>query len=239
MQADALWPGGPSFIRRDGVFRLGTDSVLLAHFAKNNRDRRACDLGCGAGVLSVLLAWHNPALYVDAIDLLPQAVENARENAAVNGLEERIAARCLDIRDYRALEAGAYDHVTTNPPYYAEGSGKAPRSPSLASARQEKTCTLRDICEAAAYLTRWGGRFTLVHKPERMAEVITLCSAHGLEPKRLRLVQHKARSQPSLFLLECRRGGRPGLKVEPPLILAEEDGSDSAEIREIYHRRQT
>lgn len=238
MHADALWPDGPQFIRRDGVFPLGTDSVLLASFSQNMRDRRACDLGCGAGVLSILLAWHNPHLSVDAVDILPAAVENTRENAAVNGLSERVAVRLMDLRDYRQLEAGAYDHVTANPPYYAQGSGKSPQSPDIAKARAEQACTLSDICRAAAYLTRWGGRFTLVHKPERMAEVIALCAQNGLEPKRLRLVQHKARSQPNLFLLECRRGARPGLVVEPPLILAEDDGSDSEEIKRIYHRRQ-
>jgi len=238
MHADALWPNGPQFVRRDGVFPLGTDSVLLAAFAQNKRDRRACDLGCGAGVLSILLAWHNPCLAVDALDILPAAVEAARENAALNGLEGRITVHLMDLRDYRNLQAGAYDHVTANPPYYAQGSGKSPGNPDIAHAREERACTLLDLCRAAAYLARWGGRFTLVHKPERMAEVITLCSQNGLEPKRLRLVQHKARSQPSLFLLECRRGGRPGLAVEPPLILAEDDGSDSEEIKLIYHRRQ-
>ncbi|HHT16198.1 MAG TPA: methyltransferase [Papillibacter sp.] len=237
MQADALWPKGPQFICRDGVFPLGTDSVLLSYFSHNTRDKRACDLGCGAGVLSILLAWHNPNLTVDAIDILPAAVENTEENASLNGLEGRIRARLLDLRDYRSLEAGAYDHTTANPPYYAQGSGKSHSSPAIAKAREEKSCTLSDLCEAAAYLTRWGGRFTLVHKPERMAEVMTLCSQIGLEPKRLRFVHYKARSQPSLFLLECRRGGRPGMVVEPPLILAEEDGSDSDEIKRIYHRR--
>ena len=142
----------------------------------------------------------------------------------------------MDLRDYRQLRRA---RTTTSPPtpYYAQGSGKS-QSPDIAKARAEQACTLSDICRAAAYLTRWGGRFTLVHKPERMAEVIALCAQNGLEPKRLRLVQHKARSQPNLFLLECRRGARPGLVVEPPLILAEDDGSDSEEIKRIYHRRQ-
>ncbi len=93
-----------------------------------------------------------------------------------------------------------------------------------------------DVCAAASYLTRWGGRFALVHKPERLAEIICTLREYGLEPKRLRFVQHKAESAPSLFLLESRRGGNPSLTIEPPLILADAHGNDTEEVKSIYHR---
>ena len=104
-------------------------------------------------------------------------------------------------------------------------------------AREELTCTLSDMIEAARYLTRWGGRFCLVHKPERLSEVLCALSAGGLEPKRLRLVQNKPDAAPSLFLLECRRGARPSLVIEPPLILTDGNGGESDEIIRIYHRK--
>jgi tRNA1Val (adenine37-N6)-methyltransferase len=236
MTTDELWPDGPRFIVREDVFRLGTDSVLLSAFSQNGHDKRVCDLGCGSGVIAVLLAWDNPAAQIDGVELQPDWAELARDNARVNGLDNRITIHCLDLRRYKELPAGAYDLVTANPPYYPQGSGKSAQSAPLAQAREERTCSLTDITQAAAYLTRWGGRFTLVHKPERLSEVLCACSQAGLEPKRLRFVHHQAVKSPSLFLLECRRGARPSLRLEAPLVLTDDGGGDSAEIKAIYHR---
>jgi tRNA1Val (adenine37-N6)-methyltransferase len=237
MITDELWPGGPRFIRDHEAFRLGTDAVLLADFASQGRNAAACDLGCGTGVISVLLALYNPALAVDGVELQPAWADIARENARLNSFDNRIRVIGGDLREHRSfLKAGAYDLVVSNPPYYPSGSGKSAARAETAQAREEQSCTLDEVCAAAAYLTRWGGRFALVHKPERLADVITALKSHSLEPKRLRFVHYKPRSAPSLILLESRRGGRPSLAVEPPLILAEENGQDSDEVKRIYHR---
>jgi len=106
-----------------------------------------------------------------------------------------------------------------------------------AHARDERTCTMQDICTAMAYLTRWGGSAALVHRPERLSELLCALTAAGLEPKRLRTVAYKADTAPNLVLVEARRGGKPGLTVSPPLALCTPDGADSDEIRRIYHRR--
>ena len=106
-----------------------------------------------------------------------------------------------------------------------------------AHARDERTCTMQDICAAMAYLTRWGGSAALVHRPERLSELLCALTDAGLEPKRLRTVAHTAHAAPSLVLVEARRGGKPGLKLLPPLALCAPDGTDSEEIRRIYHRR--
>lgn len=237
METDELWPGGPAFIRDKEAFRLSTDSVLLSYFASKGKARRACDLGCGTGIISVLLAYYNPSLIIDGIELQSDSAETARQNAALNSLDDRLTVIDGDLRAYRALlTAGAYDLVVSNPPYYPAGSGKSADAENRAVAREERLCTIDDICAAAAYLTRWGGRFALVHKPERIAEIICTLSKHGLEPKRLRFVQYKAQTAPSLILLESRRGGKPSLIVEPPLILVGEDGNDTEEVKAIYHR---
>ena len=123
-----------------------------------------------------------------------------------------------------------------NPPYFAEGSGRA--SESMAVARSEAVCTLADAVTAAAWCLRTGGAFCLVHRPERLAELLSLMGGAGLEPKRLRLVQHRLEKQPSLVLVEGRKGARPGLEVLPTLILTGPDGQDSAEVRRIYHREE-
>ena len=235
MSFDTLWPGGPRFLRGEGGFKLSTDSVLLAHFAKALRAGTVFDLGCGAGVLTVLLALSHPAASVGGIELNGDAAALCRRNLAENGLSDA-GILCGDLREHRALlTAGAYDLVVSNPPYFAAGSGYAAPDPARAAARDERMCTLSDLCAAAAYLCRWGGAFALVHRPERLAEVFVTLTAHGLEPKRLRLVQHRADSAPSLALIEARRGGKPGLRIEPPLLLTAPDGGDSEEVKEIYH----
>jgi tRNA1Val (adenine37-N6)-methyltransferase len=236
MTTDELWPGGPSFMRTDDAFRLGTDSVLLADFACVPGGR-ACDLGCGAGILSVLMAYREPSLAVDGVELLPDWADTARGNVRLNRLDSRVRILTGDLRRHREfLEAGAYDLVAANPPYYPAGSGKLPQNEHSVTARSEQTCSLRDVCAAARYLTRWGGRCALVHKPERLAELIRALSESDLEPKRMRFVQHRAGAAPNLVLIESRRGGNPSVVIEPPLILTDENGGDTEEVKRIYHR---
>ena len=117
-----------------------------------------------------------------------------------------------------------------------ERHGRTPSDAARAAARGETSCTLDDICAAAQWLLRTGGGFSLVHRPERLGEVFACMGAHGMEPKRLRCVQPRAESAPSLVLVEGRRGGKPGLRIEPPLILSSPDGGESDEYRRIYHR---
>jgi tRNA1Val (adenine37-N6)-methyltransferase len=237
MIQDELWPGGPVFIRDDEAFRLGTDSVLLSSFAGYKHAKRVCDLGCGTGIISVLLAWNNASLTVDGIELREAWADIARDNARLCRLDGRISIHTGDLRRHRDfLEAGAYDLVISNPPYYAEGRGKSSGKDSKAAAREERTCTIGDVCAAASFLTRWGGRFALVHKPERLIEIICALRENGLEPKRLRFVQYSALSAPSLVLIESRHGGNPSLTVEPPLILTDAQGNDTDEVKRIYHR---
>lgn len=229
-----LWPGGPYFSQPSGVFPLGTDSVLLADFASHKGVKKAFDLGCGAGVLSVLLLARSPGLSMHGIEIRPEAAALCRENLKANGWDSA-GIVTGDLRDHRKyFKAGAYDLIVSNPPYFPEGS-RSSADPVRANARSETACTLTDVCAAAAFLCRNGGAFAMVHRPERMAEALRALSETGLEPKRLRFVAHKAESAPSLVLIEGRRNARPGLVIEPPLILCKPDGSDSEEIRRIYH----
>ena len=238
MIVDELWPQGPRFIRGGG-FPLGTDAVLLAAFAGSVRARRACDLGCGTGVIALLMAWNSPSLLVDGIEIQPDAAETARKNAEINGMSDRMNILTGDLREHRLLlPAGGYGLVAANPPYFPSGSGKQAATEELATARDERSCTLGDVCDAAAYLTKWGGRFVMVHRPERLSEAMCAMTARGLEPKRLRMVQYSASSAPNLVLIEARRGGKPGLTILAPLVMTNADGKDSEEIIRIYHREE-
>lgn len=231
-----LWPGGPVFCQAPH-FRLGTDCVLLADFVRPGGARRGIDLGCASGALALLLLEKSEKLHMTGLELEAEAAALAGENLTRNGLESRSAVLCGDIRRHRELfRAGSFDLAVSNPPYYPVGSGALPRDAARAAARGETACTLDELCAAAAFLLRTGGSFCLCHKPERLAEVFCAMSAHGLEPKRLRLVLPRPDSAPNLILAEGRRGARPGLRVEPPLVLADPDGGESAEYRRIYHR---
>ena len=236
MEVQQLWPGGPLF-RQSEHFKLSTDSVLLADFAQIRGAKRGIDLGCGSGILALLLAEKSEGLSMTGLELLPEAAAAARENAAMNGLDGRIEVLEGDIRQHRALfRAGSFDLAVSNPPYFpAERGAVAPRT-DRAAARAEASCSLSELCDAAAFLLRTGGSFFLVHRPERLSELCACLSEHGLEPKRLRLVCHRTENAPSLVLLEARRGGRPGLQIEPMLVLTDPDGTESEEVRRIYHR---
>ena len=231
-----LWKNGPWFAQAEH-FRLGTDSVLLADFVRLTGAKRGIDLGSASGILPLLLSVRSEKLDMTGIEIVHEAVSLATENICVNGLEERCGVIEGDLRDYRSLfPSGFFDFVVSNPPYYKAGSGKMAEDPDRSAARGELTCTLEDVCSAAAWFCRTGGNVYLVNKPERLAEMIFLLSSKGLEPKRLRFVKNTVESLPSLVLLEAKKGGKPGLKIEADLVLKYEDGEETPEYRRIYHR---
>ena len=233
---ETLWPGGPQFLQA-AHFRLGTDSVLLADFVNTAGARRGIDLGCASGINMLLLLARTEKLHMTGLEIVPEAAELARENMAMNGFAERSGIVTGDIRAHRALfRAGSFDLAVCNPPYFPQGSGATAQDQDRAAARSEILCTLPELCRAAAFLLHTGGRAFFVHRPERLSELLVCMTAAGLEPKRLRLVCRDASAAPSLVLAEGRRGGRPGLMIEPSLYLYDPDGSESAEYKRIYHR---
>ncbi len=227
-----LWPQGPVYAD-DPIFKITTDSVLLAHFAGGKPFSRCMDLGCGGGLLSVLLHERFPEAAFDSVDIRPDAVEACLKNYDANGVYGEVV--CADLRQYRTIGGqGEYDLVVCNPPYYY--AGKPSPDPDRAAAR-DGALSPAQFSGAASYLLRRGGEFCLVHKPEFLTDIFAAMRLADIEPKRLRFVTHKADSAPSLALISGRRGGRPGLTALPNLILASPDGQPTDEVREIYHMR--
>lgn len=223
----------------DAQFCLSTDSMVLADFCRLPPRARVLDLGCGCGALGLLLLGAAPEILADGIEIQPDAARQAAQNAEENGLAGRFRVFCGDLRQMPPeIAPGSYDCAVSNPPYYPPGSGHLRREDSLSIARSELLCPLDALCAAAARALRWGGRFFLVHKPERLTDLLCALRAARLEPKRIRFVRHRAGSPVSLVLLESRLGGRPGLQYEPDLVLYEPDGSASADCRRIYHRQE-
>ncbi|MDO5444425.1 MAG: tRNA1(Val) (adenine(37)-N6)-methyltransferase [Eubacteriales bacterium] len=235
---DYLWKGGPEFAQSEN-FRFGTDSVLLGNFITVSGAKSGIDLGCASGVISMLLLARNSRLHMTGIEIDQEAAALASENMAHNKLEDRSRIVNSDLRNYRELfRSGSFDLVVSNPPYFPVSSGDVSPDIRRATARGEVSCTLEDLCSAAEFLCRWDGKVAFVHRPERLTEVFDTMRRHSIEPKRLRLVAHTADSVPSLILVEGRRGGKSGLKIEPLLILKNPDGTDTDEIKRIYHRDQ-
>lgn len=237
---EQLSPGGLRFVYTDGLFRPGTDTFLLSSLPRLKPDLRVCDLGCGTGLLSLLLLQRQRDLFVTGVEFQAEAAALAARAAAENGLREHFTVLQGDLREIRTLlPAGGFDLVVCNPPYYPVDSGHAPAAPALRDARGESGCTLDDVCRAASYLLRWGGDLCLCHKPERLADVCCALRAHGLEAKRLRpVLQRPDSALPSLVLIEGRRGGKPGLRWLSPLVLEGPGGIPAAELDAIYFRQQ-
>ena len=231
---EALKPDGYRFAWDDELFKPGTDSFLLSSMPRLKRGLRVCDLGSGAGLLGLLLLQRESSLTVTGLEQLPAAVELANRCAEANGLSGRLVSCCMDLRDApRRFATGSFDLIITNPPYY---DGVPPSRDARRLARHESACTLSELVATAAYLLRWGGALCLSHKPEHLTDVLCILRGARCEPKRLRFVQETPDAAPSLFLLEGRRGGNPGLSVERPLILRRPDGSPTPELDAVYFR---
>lgn len=234
-ESDYLWEGGPQF-RQAENFRYGTDSVLLGNFTSVSGARRGIDLGCASGVITLLLLTRSQKLHMTGLEIDPEAAGTAQENMLRNGYGERSSIVCGDIRNCREFfKAGSFDMVVANPPYFPISAGAVAKDSRRAAARGEVKCTLEDLCCAAEYLCRWDGKFAAVYRPERLPELFAAMTNHGIEPKRMRIVCHDAKSAPSLVLVEGRRGGAPGLKMEKALIMNDSDGKYTEEMRAIYH----
>jgi len=228
---DLLRQGGPCFYFDTDLFAPTTDSFALGYFATPRRGERVCDLGSGTGLLGTLLLAREPSLTLFCVEQNAAANALAEKSFAENNWTERATLRTGDLRDTAALPAaGSMDYAVSNPPYFSVGSGASAAGDARQTAREETNCTLADVCAAAARILRWGGRFALVHRPERLTDLLCTLRAHGLEPKRLRFVVPAAESAPSLVLTEARRGGKSGLTVEPPLIIG------SPEWDKVYFR---
>lgn len=210
--------GGMSLLQTDGEFKLTRDALLLAGFAPVRAGDRVCDLGCGVGNLLIPLAARAKGLTLDGVELRETAAALCRENLARNGLAGTVVTGDLKER-HEELPWGCYDLVVANPPYFPAGSGFASPDPARELARTEGAYTLAAACGAAERLCRYGGRFALCLRPERLAELMAALSAHHLEPKRMQLIQPAAEAPANLVLLEARKGGRPGLKLLPVKIV--------------------
>lgn len=215
--------------------RFTTDTILLAHFAAPKKGERCADLGTGCGTIPLL--WHTRygPREITGVELDGDAAAQAERSVRENGFERFISVRQGDIREIRRVfPEPELDLAACNPPYKAVGAGLRNADARMENARHECTCTLEDVARAGKAVLRFGGRLCICQRPERLTDALCAFRENGMEPKKLRLVQQRRESAPSLFLLEARRGGRPGLQILPALLIEDEDGGFSKEMLEIY-----
>lgn len=218
-----------------GNFRFGVDAVLLANWVKVRRGDRVIDLGTGSGVIPLLLAYKKNPERVVGLEILEHMAKLAQRSVLLNELEEKVDIRHMDLRTVREfLPANGFSLVVSNPPYFPVGSGELNLLDTKTIARHEVHCSLSDLVGAAAYLLGTRGRFDLIHRVERIPEIFQQLTARGLEPKIMRLIQPKAGEEPNLVLIEAVKEAKPGFKVEPNLVIYDESGNYTDEIKEMY-----
>ena len=223
-------PNGYTLNLIPGAFPLSTDSMVLAHFVRLPKAARILDLGAGCGTLGLLLCARREDCTVTGLELDPDAHGAALENIRRNGLDARMESICADLRLLPKDFTGRFDCCVSNPPYFSGGPA-ALRTPL---ARREDCCTPADLFAAAAAALKYGGDFFLVHKPERLAELIARGSEVNLEAKRLLLLRHKENGPIALICLQLRKGGRPGLNIEEASLF-DKNNEPTAFYKSVYH----
>ncbi len=224
-----------SLIQLKKGLTFGTDSYLLAAFARARKNGVCVELGGGTGVVACLAAAREKYSRIYCAELQPYFAALIERNAALNGLGDKIIPVCADIRDLnRDFFGGDADVVLSNPPYMKQSSGKSNDSPEMNTARREENGTIDDFCSSAARLLKFGGYFTVVYRPDRSAELLYSMKKWGIEPKRQVLLYPTVRSKPCLILVEGKRGAGEGLTFARPLIIYGEGGKYTEDMQAVY-----
>lgn len=222
-------------IQKKESFRFGMDAVLLAGFAKARPGDTIVDLGTGTGIMAILMSAKTMADKIIGLEIQPDIADMARRSVEGNGLSSRVSIEVLDIKDAaRHLPAGGIDVVVTNPPYTKWGGGLVNPDESRAISRHEILCTLEDVVKTASSLLRCHGEFYMVHRPDRLCDIMVEMRNNQLEPKELRMVCPRAGDAPSLLLIKGIRRGNSGMKLLAPLYIYDADGNYTSEVRSIY-----
>ena len=224
-------PNGYTLEAVPGAFPLSTDSMVLSHFVRLPKNASVLDLGSGGGTLGRLLCSRDESCRVTGIELEAWSHAAAEENIRRNALSHRMESICADLRTVpERFATRSFSCCVSNPPYFSGG----PASRDFPLARREDTCTPEDLMRSAAWALKFGGDFFLVHKPERLAELISTAGRFRLEAKRLCLLRHRPDAPVNLVLIQFRKGAKPGLLWEE-ITLHEADGTPTPIYKEIYH----
>ncbi|NLT95140.1 MAG: tRNA1(Val) (adenine(37)-N6)-methyltransferase [Clostridia bacterium] len=235
---DDLILGGLRVIQKTGGFRFSLDAVLLAHFVAVKDGYKIIDLGTGTGVIPLILTTRARNLEITGVEIQEEIALMAQRSIKLNNLEQ-VTIFNADLRALGPEHYGKYDLVVSNPPYLPVNQGKISPIKEIALSKHEITCTLEDLVITAGKLAKNSGKIALIHRAERLPETISLLKGKGLEPKRLRAVHPYQKRPANLILIEAVKGAKPGLAIESPLIVYNDDGTYSDEILTYYNGGET
>lgn len=234
-RVDDLQRNGYGIIQDPGRFCFGMDAVLLSGFAKVKEGETVVDLGTGTGIIPILLEAKTAGAHFTGLEIQPESADMARRSVEYNGIGDRVSIVTGDIKEAsRIFGAASVDVVTTNPPYMIGQHGMVNDADAKTIARHEVLCTLDDILRESARLLKPQGRFYMVHRPFRLAEIFCKMVEYHIEPKRMQLVYPYVDKEPNMVLIEGMRGGKSRITVEKPLIVYKEPGKYTDEIYDIY-----
>ena len=234
---DDLMKSGRKIIQNEKEFCFAMDSVLISHFPKFKRTQKVLDLGTGTGVIPLLIADEVEKIF--AIEINSAMAETARRNVELNELTEKISVVEGDYRQLRDFFcAESFDVVVANPPYYPVKNGEVNKLEGIARARHEFTATLEDVVTAARFALKFHGSFCMIHSAARLCEIVDALHRHQFEMKRLQMIYPKKNRDANLVMLEAIVGGNAGnLKILPPLVIHEDDGTYTDDVKKIYSMR--
>ena len=236
---DDLQLNGLKLIQKKDAFRFGVDAVLLSDFANVKSKHRVIDLCSGTGIIPFLIMGKYNPKEVAAMEIQDDMADMANRSAILNSLEDKVKIYNKDLKDTEFLKSiGRFDVLTVNPPYKLNNSGILNPSDKLAIARHEVMCTLEDVIKASRTLLNDNGRMYMVHRPERLVDIMTLMRKYKIEPKRIRMVHPNTKKAPNIVLIEGQRDGGHFLKWEEPLYVYNDNGEYSDEINKIYGRTE-
>ncbi|MCR4790905.1 MAG: tRNA1(Val) (adenine(37)-N6)-methyltransferase [Treponemataceae bacterium] len=230
---------GQKLIQSEDLFKFGIDAVLLSDFAgKEIRNKSSVlDLGCGNGIISILLAETSRAEKITGLEIQKDAAELAQRNIELNQLQEKISIVHGDIKKIRDIfQPCNFESVVSNPPYMKESKGKLCSNENLAIARSEIKCNLEDLIKAASYSLKSNGNFFMIHRPERLSETFVLLNKYKMGAKSLRLICPKPDTEATMFLIHAKKDFFPELKVLKNLIITDNEGNYTEEVKKIYNK---
>lgn len=233
---DDLQYKGLKIIQNEKDFCFGIDAVLLSDFAKGiKKDSYVVDLCTGNGIVAILLSGKTEAREICGVEIQEKVAKMAIRSVEMNNIQDRVKIVNEDLNKLRdKIKAGTVDAITVNPPYKAKNSGLINERDSKTIARHEISCTLEDIIIESARELKSSGNLYMIHKTERLVDILYLMRKHKIEPKRIRFIHPNVNEAPNLVLIEGVRSGRAFLKVEKPLYVYKENGEYTKDIKEIY-----
>ena len=234
---DDLQRNGLRIIQSPDAFRFGMDAVLLADFTRLRPRERVADMGTGTGILSLLLSQKEESCTFEAVELQPEMADMASRSVQMNHLEDRIHVHNMDMRNaWETLGREQLHAVVCNPPYGKRGSVLTSETQTVLLSRHETDCTIEDVAASCAAVLRNHGRLSIMFPAQRMLELCDALRQKRLEPKRIRMVCAHVDDPPYMVMVEAMKNAKPQLLWMPPLVVYHSDGTETDEIRRIYHK---